>query len=271
MTSQRTISKNLFPSSLGSLLKHYAATYDTLAPEYDEARFGDRPGRYDFEETRIMVRSLVSILRQDLAPDWLALDLASGTGKIATAIGQAGGKVIALDASRNMLQQCLANARVLGVDEKIFPMNASADHLPFSNGVFDAVFSFRFLHLLPQETYANLLREMVRVVKPGGHVVIEVKNRRYGGGVYRVKDWLHFLGGATTFSSYATSKQLHDLEESLGEASLHSITGTLLPKGWWVMGYPPLARMLRGLAGGLLRGVSAHLVTVYQKELAVGP
>jgi ubiquinone/menaquinone biosynthesis C-methylase UbiE len=51
---------------------------------------------------------------------------------------------------------------------------ASTVHLPFPNGAFDVVTSFDVLYCLPDEVEREAVREMWRVLKPGGAAVINV-------------------------------------------------------------------------------------------------
>jgi ubiquinone/menaquinone biosynthesis C-methylase UbiE len=246
--------------------KNHALVYNTLAPEYHKVRFGDRRGRYDFEETRALIRDLMPVLLAGRSKNWLALDLACGTGKIAVSVAQLRGKVVALDAAPMMLHQCLRRSRDAGIREKLFPVNAAAKHLPFRDSAFDVVFSFRFLHLFPAEEYPNLLREMARVVKPGGYIVVEVKNRWYGGLRHWTEDLFRALRGQTTFSSCMTIRQMRLLTQQIGNLTLQCTHGLLLPKGWWGLERFRLSQVLRMLARQPLKSISAHLVVTYRKD-----
>lgn len=247
------------------LLHRTAKEYNRLAPRYSQLRFGPRWGRYDFQESQALVRDLIRTLFGEHWPNRLALDLACGTGKIAVTMAQLGGTVVALDGASMMLRECMKRAGEEGITGRLLLTNASAGSLPYRDGSFDIVFASRFLHLFPAEAYASLLREMARVVKPGGYIVIEVKNRWHGGLLYWVRDWVRALKGHTTFSSYMTSGTLQSLVRQVSDLTLQSTHGLLLPKGWWVMDCPRLARMARLLAREPLKSISAHLVAVYQK------
>src|SRR5436309_1190449 len=40
----------------GTYLPRHAVTYDALASDYHSLRFGERWGRYDFEETQVLIK-----------------------------------------------------------------------------------------------------------------------------------------------------------------------------------------------------------------------
>ena len=139
------------------LLKQQAAMYDGLASSYHAARFTDRPGRYDLLEAEVLIRELVARLMLSDGEGWRALDVACGTGKAAVIIAQTGGQVVALDGAPQMLHQCQTRAQEAGVHEHMMVTNASANSLPYREGTFDLVCSFRFLHLLPAPAYPALI------------------------------------------------------------------------------------------------------------------
>jgi ubiquinone/menaquinone biosynthesis C-methylase UbiE len=254
-----------FPS-LEERLKDYATTYNELASEYHGARFLDQPGRYDFHESQVLITDVLATFPTGEGPHGYALDVATGTGKISLSVAHAGRTVVAVDAAPGMLRECRTRAQAEKLEEKLLLTNASATQLPYRDAVFDCVFSFRFLHLFPYAAYPALLREMARVVKPGGHLIVEMKNRRCGGIIPFLKNRWQAHHGETTFSSYVTRRQLPVLARQVGGIQLTSTWGLLLPKGWWFLQYPRLARLTRYLARGPLQSVSAHFVAIYHKE-----
>jgi ubiquinone/menaquinone biosynthesis C-methylase UbiE len=144
--------------------------------------------------------------------------------------------------------------------------NASAGSLPYRDGVFDIVFCSRFLHLFPNEAYPELVGEMARVLRPGGYLVIEMKNQWYGIGLHWAQGRLRAAGGARPPSSCVDLRYLPALGRQVGGLRLLRSYGLLLPKGWWVMDRPRLARAVRALARGPLKPLSAHLVAVYRRD-----
>jgi demethylmenaquinone methyltransferase / 2-methoxy-6-polyprenyl-1,4-benzoquinol methylase len=107
-----------------------------------------------------------------VGPGDTALDVATGTGDLALALAERvgpAGEVIGTDFSERMLELARAKAAAAGVGQVRFEL-ANALSLPYDDGRFAAAtvgFGAR--------NFANLrqgLREMVRVVKPGGRVVV---------------------------------------------------------------------------------------------------
>ena len=92
------------------------------------------------------------------------LDVACGTGDMALLLAERGATVTGVDISEEMLE--IARLKVKGERLKV----ADAEHLPFEDNTFDAVtcaFGVRnFVHL------EQGLSEMLRVLKPGGRMVI---------------------------------------------------------------------------------------------------
>ena len=104
-----------------------------------------------------------------LGPGNRALDVATGTGDLAIALAErvgGDGEVVAVDFSERMLE--LARAKANGLPIRFEIANALA--LPFGDDEFDAAtvgFGARNFSDLDRG-----LREMVRVVRPGGRVVV---------------------------------------------------------------------------------------------------
>jgi len=103
----------------------------------------------------------------DLRPGSVVLDLCTGTGKLAGELlpcVRPGGRVIGLDFSPRMLE--LARGQVPGVEFQLGDVMT----LPFADGNIDAVtIAFGLRNLVDRE---RGLREMLRVLKPGGRLVI---------------------------------------------------------------------------------------------------
>jgi demethylmenaquinone methyltransferase/2-methoxy-6-polyprenyl-1,4-benzoquinol methylase len=146
-----------------------AAGTGTLPAESVRAMFDRIAGVYDVMNT-VMTAGLHHRWRTravDLArvgPGTRALDVATGTGDLAIELASRGGEVVGSDFSEGMLAKARTKAPGLTWE------HADAMALPYADDAFDAAtvgFGARNFGDLEQG-----LREMVRVVRPGGRVVI---------------------------------------------------------------------------------------------------
>ena len=100
------------------------------------------------------------------------LDVGCGTGTLAIAARRhvgAGGVVCGVDPSPEMIARANEKARRRGaaVDFRV----GIVEDLPFADAKFDVVLSTLMLHHLPRELRERGMREVRRVLKPGGRVL----------------------------------------------------------------------------------------------------
>jgi demethylmenaquinone methyltransferase/2-methoxy-6-polyprenyl-1,4-benzoquinol methylase len=97
------------------------------------------------------------------------LDVATGTGAVALElVRQKGCTVVGLDQSRGMLEEARRRAVLAAATRDVRFVEGSADELPFEDAAFDAL-TFTYL-LRYVDDPAATLRELARVVRPGGTV-----------------------------------------------------------------------------------------------------
>jgi len=96
------------------------------------------------------------------------LDVGSGTGTLATLIKQSnpGARVVGIDVDAEILD--LAREKARGQKVEVEFRKAFADDLPFGDGEFDVVVSSLLFHHLPTTVKKGALREVHRVLRPGG-------------------------------------------------------------------------------------------------------
>ena len=119
----------------------------------------------------------------DASPTDRVLDVATGTGMVAQALhDRYGCAVVGLDPSADMLR--VARTRE-GVFEEL--VEGRAERLPFADGAFDHL-TFTYL-LRYVDDPAATMRELARVVKPGGRVAMV----EFGvpAGIWRPLWWLY--------------------------------------------------------------------------------
>jgi arsenite methyltransferase len=77
------------------------------------------------------------------------------------------------DLSNNNAGATLANAAAEGVADRVEVETGDITKLPFSDSAFDAVISMTVIHNIPSRDLRDqALRELVRVLKPGGRIAI---------------------------------------------------------------------------------------------------
>ena len=105
-------------------------------------------------------------------PDDRVLDLAAGTCWASELLARLGVRTVAIDLSLEMLrrgrERFRADARLIFRNQAAF-VTARGQALPFADESFDGVLCLNALHHHP--SYSTVLREIHRVLKPGGRAV----------------------------------------------------------------------------------------------------
>ena len=149
--SSRVIAANIAVHS--AMAESYATNEPHFRPE-NQAKVGRKLAR----------------LREATGPR--LLDVGCGTGFITTLARDLFDEIYGIDVTQAMLD------RVDVSSGNITLHRCEAESMPFDDGSFDAVSAYAFLHHL--EDYRVVLREMCRVLRPGGRAYVDLEpNQRF--------------------------------------------------------------------------------------------
>jgi demethylmenaquinone methyltransferase / 2-methoxy-6-polyprenyl-1,4-benzoquinol methylase len=143
---------------------HVHGVFERIAPKYDLMN-----DLISFRRHKAWRK--VTMKKMNVQEGQTALDLCCGTCDWTIALADASktGKLVGLDFSQNMLDVGALKINKLGLDKQITLVQGNAMSLPFEDHSFDFVTIGFGLRNVPD--YLQVLKEMRRVVKPGGQVV----------------------------------------------------------------------------------------------------
>lgn len=136
------------------------------------------PRRYDLLMHAVLAgrgRRLRARIAQllDLQPGSRVLDVGCGTGTTTLALAERvgpSGSVLGVDAAPQMVEVAQAKAARVGSTARF--QVATAQHLPLPDAGTDAVVTTLMIHHLPTDQRPVAPREMLRVLRPGGRVLV---------------------------------------------------------------------------------------------------
>ena len=176
--------------------------YDITAHKYDDIK-----QFHPLEEQFSVARPLLRELEGYEAP--LVLDVATGSGRVPITLLHErlfDGRIVALDASGKMLKQAAAKLAAFPSDrDRFLLVQQTAAALPFPDQSFHAVTCLEALEFFPADKAA--LREMVRVLRPGGFLMTS-----------RRKGW----EGRAFLGRYRSAENFQGLLDNLGLVEIRS-------------------------------------------------
>jgi demethylmenaquinone methyltransferase/2-methoxy-6-polyprenyl-1,4-benzoquinol methylase len=184
-------------------------------------------------------------------PGMRVLDCASGTGDLALAFRRTGASVVGTDFSAPMLVQAREKARAAGLEVTFEVADALA--LPYPAASFDvASISFGIRNV---DDPVQCLREMARVVKPGGKVLVLEFGQPRGlwGALYRLysRVVMPAIGGLLTgnraayqylprtAATFPASEKFLELMDRSGAFASHSASALTGGIAWLYLGTTP--------------------------------
>ena len=154
-------------------------SFDRAADVYDATR----------EISPDQLAANIDILTKEIQDREPVLEVGIGTGRIGLPFAATGRRLIGFDLSMRMLDKLRRKSETLPV------VQADATSMPFRNDTFGSAYAMWVLHLIAD--WPDALREMRRVVRPGGVVLVTI-------------------GGIRGFNQGPWEEMIWDLREATG-------------------------------------------------------
>jgi len=131
-----------------------------------------------------------------VTPGEVVLEIGFGTGyslkEIANSVGE-NGRAYGIDITPQMLEITRKRLRKVGLTDRVEIYEGDAKSMPYQDNKFDAVYMASTLELFDTPDIPRVLKEIKRVLKPGGRLGIAslTKEGREGSLFLRFYEWLH--------------------------------------------------------------------------------
>ena len=202
-------------------MSEQATDADYLRYQYAHAeklRIRQEAHRLYSEETEPLATWLLPLLAPE--PGQLLLDVGCGPGMYHAELARMGVQVIGLDASYGMLVK--ARQRTAGFRTQTLAVQADAQYLPAPADCCDRLMANHMLYHVPDQLAA--LREMRRVLKPGGRAIITTNMADSYAALYELHaDAANSLGYEPlyTVNDAFNSSHLERVQSVFPQATLH--------------------------------------------------
>lgn len=121
-----------------------------------------------YDRTRALTPEMEAVMVEAVSPELRprgpVLEIGIGTGRIALPLKAAGVDLVGADLSEPMLRRLVSKERDVPI------VQGDATRLPFRDDAFGAAVAVHVLHLIPH--WKEAVRELVRVVRPGGALLV---------------------------------------------------------------------------------------------------
>lgn len=119
---------------------------------------------YDLERERLAVVEAAGPLAG------LILEAGTGKGHLAVTLARLGHRLVSFDLSEEQLAAARENLESNGLADLVELRCENGESLSFADGSFDLIFSVNMVHHL--ENPFRVIRELIRVLKPSGRLVV---------------------------------------------------------------------------------------------------
>ena len=123
-------------------------------------------------------RTLLELIDEwKLSPSSRIIDVGCGAGFLTFDLARRGLQGVGIDGAAAMIEACKAEADRAQISERWQYRQADVEQIPFPDGSFDVAICCGVIEYLPED--GGLLREVRRVLRPGGRFLLNVTNK-YG-------------------------------------------------------------------------------------------
>ena len=192
--------------------------YDREVAKYDGI-FENRAGRHFIKRKLAKARSFGYI-----EPGQKVLEVGSATGVFSFEYEKFNIKLTSIDLSPENIKWASNKGRMM--NSSIMFKEADVESLPFEDNSFDGVLSFSTLRYVPDIDQA--LREIYRVLRPGGYVILDFPNKKcpwFGGMKKKV------IGREHIFDNHYYVEQVREMVARAGFIDTEIKQGLFVPKG----------------------------------------
>lgn len=169
--SMSMVNENPIPPILEQEKQTVKQVYNVIADEYDLRFSAETPNDKRFNEMEM------TFILGKLKPGDEVLDMGCGTGRFTVPMAEKVRKVTGLDLCPAMIEKAREKTMQRGLDVEF--REGDMTSLPFADNSFDVVTSMVALMHIPLNQRQNAFSEAARVLKPGGKMIINVKNTAF--------------------------------------------------------------------------------------------
>jgi len=155
------------PAAVSSFFEADAANWDACYERHDV---------FSVIHQLRLSRALAWVDELRLPPAADVLEVGCGTGLLAIELARRGLRVTAVDAAVNMLARAEVNVAAAGLGESVALMRGDVECLPLPSSSVRLVVALGLVPWIPRPRAG--LGEMVRVLAPGGHLIVNCDNSR---------------------------------------------------------------------------------------------